>query len=253
MILQFMNMGNLRDVLSNNFNYILWKDKIKLLHELIFSLRDAHKLECFHKDFHSGNILRNNSLYFISDFELSGPAYKKNLDNKIFGILPYIAPEVLNGKLYTSSSDIYSFGVIMTELSSGKPPFHDREHNSNLAIDICNGHRPEFGIKTPEIYKKLAYKCMNANPNERPKANELYHMLNVWSDILNGKILGYKEKKIKITFNEADREIPNILHRYKKNPNAIYFSREFTFNNLPKPVNSPIITSYLEDINYEGI
>ena len=35
----------------------------------------------------------------------------------------YIAPEVLNGEPYTLSADIYSFGVVMAELSSGKPPF----------------------------------------------------------------------------------------------------------------------------------
>ncbi len=41
---------------------------------------------------------------------------------------------------------------------------------------------------------------------------------------------------------------------YKKNPDAIYTSRAFTFNNLTKPINSSLITSYLEkDENNEGI
>src|SRR2546429_461927 len=81
---------------------------------------------------------------YISDFGLSGPANKQKSDDKIYGILPYIAPEVLNGKLYTLSSDIYSFGVVMAELSSGNTPFHDKKRDLNLALDICNGFRPEF-------------------------------------------------------------------------------------------------------------
>ena len=64
---------------------------------------------------------------------------------------------------------------------------------------------------------------------------------------------GYKEKEIKAVFEEADKEIPNTSTSYKKDPDAVYTSRVFTFNNLPKPVNSPIITSYLsEEENNKG-
>jgi serine/threonine protein kinase len=117
-----------------------------------------------------------NLLFQISDY-LDHQINKKS-DDKICGVLPYIAPEVLNKEPYTLFSNIYSFGVIMTELSSGKPPFYKRKHDINLALEICNGIRPEFGKGTPEIYKKLAYKCMNANSNQRPTAEELYDIIN---------------------------------------------------------------------------
>ncbi|CAI2190188.1 19882_t:CDS:2, partial [Funneliformis geosporum] len=121
-----------------------------------------------HKDFHSGNILQDRINSYVSDFGLTGPADKQKSNDKIYGVLPYIAPEVLNGETYTFASDIYSLGVIMAELSTGNPPFYDRKHDVSLALDICNGIRPEFGKGTPEIYKKLAYRCFNANPKQRP-------------------------------------------------------------------------------------
>src|ERR1044072_1468743 len=191
MIIQFADQGNLRHVLSNNFNNILWKDKIKLLCPITFDLKNLHKLRYSHKDFHSGNILRskvNSGNYgtYISDFGLSGPSNKQQSDDKICGVLSYIAPEVLNGEPYTLSSDIYSFGVVMAELSSGKPPFYKRKHDISLALEICNGFRPEFGKGTPEIYKKLAYRCMNANPNQRPTANELNGILSFWYYSIGG-------------------------------------------------------------------
>ena len=167
--MQFAEKGNLRCFLSNNFNNILWKDKILYLRNLAYDFKNLHGLGYFHKDFHSGNVLHIqnsgnvNKVIYISDFGLSGPSNKQKTDDKICGVLPYIAPEVLNGESYTISSDMYSFGVIMAELSSGKPPFHKRKHDTGLALAICNGLRPEFGKGTPEIYKKLAYKCMNAN------------------------------------------------------------------------------------------
>ncbi|RGB37020.1 kinase-like domain-containing protein, partial [Rhizophagus diaphanus] len=174
MILEIANEGNLRSVLSHNFNNILWKSKILYLEWLASGLKRLHELGYFHKDLHSSNILQENSRTYVSDFGLSGPSNKQKSDDKICGVLPYIAPEVLNGEPYTLSSDIYSFGVIMTELSSGIPPFHKREHDATLALEICNGLRPNFGKGTPEIYKKLAYKCMNANSNQRPTASELH-------------------------------------------------------------------------------
>ena len=174
---------------------------------------------------------------YVSDFGLSGPSNEQKSDYKICGVLPYIAPEVLNGEPYTLSSDIYSFGVVMAELSSGKPPFYKRKHDASLALKICNGLRPEFGKGTPETYKKLAYRCMNANPIQRPTANELYEISLFWFSFTSGydaekEKFGYKGKEIKAVFEEADKEIPNISTSYEKDPDAVYTSRIFTFSNL---------------------
>src|ERR1700753_316268 len=103
----------------------------------------------------------------------------------------------------------------MTELSSGKSPFHKRKHDASLALAICNGLRPEFGRGTPEIYKKLAHRCMNANPDQRPTVNELFDIIKFWYDcVIYGEHqeiekLGYKGKEIEAMFYKADKEIPN--------------------------------------------
>src|SRR5581483_4464528 len=253
MIVQFAEQGNLRHFLLRNFKNILWEDKLLLLTNSLYDLKNLHKLEYFHKDFHSGNILQNEELTsYVSDFGLSGPSNEQKSNNKICGVLPYMAPEVLNGEPYTLSSDIYSFGVVMAELSSGQPPFHKRKHDTSLALDICNGLRPEFGKGTPEIYKKLAHRCMNADPSQRPTAKKLHKIYKFWYDSI-GKYdetekFGYKRKEVTALFKEADKEIPNISTSYNKDPDAIYTSRVFTFGDLTRPVNSSIITStYLND------
>ena len=134
MIVYFADEGDLRSDLSNNFNNILWRNKIEWLFDISDHLKNLHELGYFHKDFHSGNILRTirncgDDVSYISDYRLSGPASEQKSDDKVYGVLPYIAPEGLNGETYTSSSDIYSLGVVMVELSSGKPPFCNKKHN----------------------------------------------------------------------------------------------------------------------------
>ncbi|GBC46742.2 kinase-like domain-containing protein [Rhizophagus irregularis DAOM 181602=DAOM 197198] len=219
-ISEYADKGNLRSVLLHNFNNTLWKDKLLYLLWITHGLKSLHGLGYFHKDFHSGNILQNTdpnysniTKSYISDFGLSGPSNKQKSDDKICGVLPYIAPEVLNGELYSLSSDIYSFGIIMAELSSGKPPFHKRKHDTTLALEICNGLRPEFGKGTPEIYKKLAYKCMNANSNQRPTASELNDIIRFWFNSLHyegneEENFGYEDCKDSQLF---DLEIPSSL------------------------------------------
>ncbi|CAB5321224.1 unnamed protein product [Rhizophagus irregularis] len=115
------------------------------------------------------------------------------------------------------------------------------------ALEICNGLRPEFGKGTPEIYKKLAYKCMSANPDQRPTADELYEVLYFWYSYDQEKKFGYEGKEIRDMFEKADKEIPNISTLYEKDPDAIYTGRVITFGYLSKPINSSVITSYLSD------
>ena len=69
--------------------------------------------------------------------------------NNTYGVLPYIAPEILRGQNYTKAADIYSFGIIMYEVISGLPPYHDISHDNSLAIKICQGFRSRFNIKVP--------------------------------------------------------------------------------------------------------
>src|SRR5688572_26628848 len=145
----------------------------------------------------------------------------------------------------------------MTEISSGNPPFYDKKHDFSLSLAICEGLRPEFGKETPEFYKKLAYRCMDANPNQRPTASKLLGIFDFWHDSIYGrndkvKKYGYYGREIGEAFEEADKEIPKISTSYKKNPDAVYTSRAFTFSNLSKPVNSSFMNSYLKKDEDEG-
>ena len=77
MVLPYCESGNLRnnylDKPGNNYN-----DKIDYLMQIARGLLDIHNAEKVHKDFHSGNILCNGSLSFISDLGMCQPANNEN-------------------------------------------------------------------------------------------------------------------------------------------------------------------------------
>src|SRR6185437_11398855 len=101
-----------------------------------------------------------------------------------YGVIPYMAPEVLRGKPYTPASDIYSFAMIMWELTSLVPPFDDRPHDFHLSLSICKGERPEIIEGTPQCYIDLMKKCWDLDPLKRPSTSELQIIFGNWKDKL---------------------------------------------------------------------
>ena len=128
---------------------------------------------------HSGNIFSYNVYDSrIGDLGLCQQVFdKKDNTNKIFGVIPYLAPEVLSRKPYTKESDIYSFGMIMWEHTTGKKPFHYRAYDHILILDILKGERPQITDDTPELYAELMKRCWDHNPENRPTAKEIYNSL----------------------------------------------------------------------------
>ena len=107
MVMQYACYGSLRQHLNNNFNSLNWESKLWNLYLIANGLRKIHNNKLIHHDFHCGNILCHDKgrLYsLITDLGLCKPANVKppqGGNKKIYGVLPYVAPEVLRGKEYT--------------------------------------------------------------------------------------------------------------------------------------------------------
>ncbi|CAI2197397.1 2749_t:CDS:1, partial [Funneliformis geosporum] len=78
--------------------------------------------------------------------------------NKIYGVLPFVTPEVLRGQSYILASDIYSFSIIMWELISEIIPFNNEAYDFQLALSIYQDKRPQIINKTPQYYINLMKK-----------------------------------------------------------------------------------------------
>ena len=106
-------------------------------------------------------------------------------------------------------------------------------------------------IELPASLLEIILKRDDLNLDERKLKFKKYD--HVLCEDCNQEIenFGYKGEEIKAIFEEANKEIPNISISHEK---VLHASQVLTFDNLPKPVNSSAINSYLEeDMNNEGI
>src|SRR6266496_3160112 len=162
-----------------------WLFKINTLLNISNGLKEIHQKQIVHCDLHTGNILFfinninifNDDILSISDMGLCKEVDKID-EKRIYGVMPYVAPEVLRGKPYTRAADIYSFGMIMYFTATGKQPFSNCAHDQELVLNICNGIRPE--VKEPEApkcYINLMKKCWDSNPDNRPDVTEIKKLI----------------------------------------------------------------------------
>ncbi|GES90497.1 kinase-like domain-containing protein [Rhizophagus clarus] len=253
MVLHYYEDGNLRNNLMNNIDYI---SKIDYLFQIIDGLSIIHDAGKVHKDFHSGNILITKvggdyKMPFIGDLGMCQPVNKEQSVKKgVYGVMPYMAPEVLRGYQYTEAADIYSFGIMMNELMSEEIPYNNIPHDNNLAIKICKGFRPKISEDTPKLIADLIIKCWDAKPVNRPTAKEIFQMFKKWFNKDNEicsqitECEKIKENKLKNRTNE------NNSKNLQTHPQAIYTSRLLNFKNLPEPVNSTdYLSSFQEPID----
>ncbi|RGB31838.1 kinase-like domain-containing protein [Rhizophagus diaphanus] len=248
MVMNFAENGSLRKFLDESYRKLNWYDKINCLWIIAYGLNLFHKNELIHRDFHIGNILyKSHTRIYISDMGLCRPANYNTLEiskNSIYGNLPYMAPEILQGQSYTTAADIYSFGIIMYEVISGLPPYFNMGYDENLAIRICQGLRPRFDIKVPQLIVHLIKRCLDANSLNRPTANEIYKILREWYDKRNDS----QTTELQIQIEESEEANNNLSMSnipstslglsYKSHSGASYSSRLLNYNNLPEPKNS---------------
>ncbi|KAF0454573.1 kinase-like protein [Gigaspora margarita] len=124
LVLQHADNGTLREYLKSNFTSLQWVDKLRIAKEIAIGLSFLHDNNIIHRDLHSKNILVHQGKSKIAGFGLS-KQINKTLISVAHEMLAFVEPKCFTVPKYTldKKSDIYSFGVILWEVSSGSPPF----------------------------------------------------------------------------------------------------------------------------------
>lgn len=166
----------------------LWKTPLTIEDLICYSFQVARGMEflasrkCIHRDLAARNILLSeNNVVKICDFGLARDIYKDpDYVRKGNARLPlkWMAPESIFDKLYTSQSDVWSFGVLLWEIFSlGASPYPGLQIDEDFCKRLKDGTRMRAPDNaSPEIYG-IMLACWQGEPRERPTFPALVEIL----------------------------------------------------------------------------
>lgn len=174
--LELMDMGSLHDVMKRINGPIPERFIGTIVYQILQGLAFLHGHKHLHRDIKPGNILlHSDGSVKLSDFGIS-----KTLDNTanvcdtFVGTATYMSPERCVGQDYSFCSDIWSLGMVIFEMASGRFPFPATASFPVLFDCLC--HRPEprleEGVYSEEL-RALVAACLQREPLQRPRAAAL--------------------------------------------------------------------------------
>ena len=160
-----------------------WKETVHLTTQILKALQHAHENGIVHRDIKPHNImLLQDGTIKVTDFGIArfSSNATRTMTEQAIGSVHYIAPEQARGEKTDGKTDIYSVGVMMYEMLTGKLPFDGDSAVSVALMQLqAKAKRPrEINPSIPEGLEEITVKAMQKNPEDR------YHSaLEMLSDI----------------------------------------------------------------------
>ena len=148
--------------------HLEWKETVNIVMQILRALQHAHDKGIIHRDVKPQNImLMNDASIKVTDFGIARFARSehKTMTDKAIGSVHYISPEQARGEITDEKADIYSVGVMMYEMLSGKLPFQADSAVIVAMMQLQNEAKPLREID-PTIPLGLSQITMNAMQKE---------------------------------------------------------------------------------------
>ncbi|KAK3151146.1 hypothetical protein QOZ80_3AG0242320 [Eleusine coracana subsp. coracana] len=202
LIYDYLPGGSLDEVLHEKSEQLDWDARINIILGAAKGLSYLHH-DCspriIHRDIKSSNILLDGNFEArVSDFGLAKllEDEESHITTIVAGTFGYLAPEYMQSGRATEKTDVYSFGVLVLEILSGKRPtdssFIEKGLNivgwlnflasENRERDIVDQNCEGVQIETLDALLSLAKQCVSSLPEERPTMHRVVQMLE--SDVI---------------------------------------------------------------------
>ncbi|HEY8890554.1 MAG TPA: Stk1 family PASTA domain-containing Ser/Thr kinase [Clostridium sp.] len=170
-VLEYINGKTLKQVIKEN-GRLSSEKTIDIVFQISKGLEAAHKNNIIHRDIKPDNIMiTDDGTVKVMDFGIAKVLDSRTVTklNNVMGTAHYFSPEQAKGSIVDCRTDIYSLGIVMYEMVTGRVPY-----NAESAITIAMMHIQELPIPPKEIIKdipenvnQVILKAMQKEPNKR--------------------------------------------------------------------------------------
>jgi serine/threonine protein kinase len=199
LVLELLSGGSLSHALglrSDSRNQT-WERRFSFLETLDFALSLAQALKYLHHDWSPSvhiihRDLKPDNIGFAADgrvklfdFGLCASVRAQRERTEQYrltgntGTLRYMAPEVVLGRSYHHSVDVYSFGILIWQVASGKVPFRDMGKKTYFDRVVVGGQRPRIDTRWPLAFAHLLRQCWHEDKHARPSFVTIVHELEL--------------------------------------------------------------------------
>ena len=186
-VMEYIEGKNLKDLLKKR-GKLTTSEVVDIMSQIADGLSVAHDSYIIHRDIKPQNIMiLENGLVKITDFGIAMAMNATQLTqtNSVMGSVHYLPPEQASGKGSTLKSDIYSMGILMYELLTGKLPYRG-ENAVEIALKHLKEPLPSIRDELPDLpqsVENVILKAAAKNPKNRYNdAREMYEDLKTCLD-----------------------------------------------------------------------
>ncbi|RGB40070.1 kinase-like domain-containing protein [Rhizophagus diaphanus] len=214
LITEWAEHGNLREFYTNNKNSFDTKLKLRVSLDIARGLNFLRTVEILHRDIRAENVLitlKNTAK--LTNFKLSR-SYNADTLNQLHNLeqIRYCAPEILErtpGFKYNNKCEVYSFGILLWEISEEKTPYENHNDFVEITKLVLDKYREPFSEnsqKMPDEFKNLALDAVNHDPEFRPKITTMFEILsNCFKSFENSSHMPLQDKK-----NVLPKHVPKL-------------------------------------------
>uniref|UniRef100_A0A7N0T0N7 non-specific serine/threonine protein kinase n=1 Tax=Kalanchoe fedtschenkoi TaxID=63787 RepID=A0A7N0T0N7_KALFE len=177
-VTEFMSGGSVYDFLHKQRGVFKMPTLLKVAIDVSKGMNYLHQNNIIHRDLKAPNLLMDeNEVVKVADFGVARVKTQSGVMTAETGTYRWMAPEVIEHRPYDHKADIFSFGIVLWELLTGKLPYEYLTPLQAAVGVVQKGLRPTIPKNTHPKLAELLERCWQQEPEMRPDFPEIIEIL----------------------------------------------------------------------------